>query len=288
MQAEMFRHRLQRKFIDKNGKAMDFLRFVLITPLILIIGCKESRNLAALCDNHVEICNEFEADSWCRRERVEVGFNNLSLKEQPTELKKYHLLIAYENYAACMNHAAKIEHIKMKEKKTKRVNNYIKAKQKIEVLSEETKTSEHPELLYYHWTRYLNNEALNKFLAMEGTDLLENSLSLYNLATYYTKRDPNKTIRLLYRSLELYNPKDELNIEIFKTLATIFEYKKEVKQAYIWLRVLELYRPDDKLINNDAIHRFKLEYKLDFDFLDKVADATYDKINDGVFVAPRR
>lgn len=283
----MFRHRLQRKFIDKNGMAMDFLRFALITPLLLITGCEESRNLATLCEKHTEICNEFEADSWCRRERVEVGFNNLSLKEQPTELKKYHLLIAYENYAACMNHAAKIEHIKLKNKKTKRVNNYIKAKQQIERLSEETATSEHPELLYYHWARYLNEKSLAKFLALEDSPILQNSLSQFNLATYYIKRDPDKTIDLLFRSLELHDPNEEVNVEIFKTLSTIFEEKQKVKQAYIWSKILQLYRPDDKLINSDALHRFKNEYALDFDFLDKVADATYDKINDGVFVAPR-
>ncbi|MFB1000804.1 MAG: DUF2989 domain-containing protein, partial [Colwellia sp.] len=106
------------------------------------------------------------------------------------------------SYAKCIDHASKIEKNKLKNKQMMRVNNSIKAKKRIAEISKETEKSDHPHLLYYHWSRYINEESLARFMAQEGTKSLENSHSQYNLATYYTKIDPKKTLRLLYRSLE--------------------------------------------------------------------------------------
>jgi len=259
----------------------------LCLPVLLIAGCDTGPNLAQMCEQHPEICQEFKEDSWCKRERIDVGFKNVALKEKASDLHKYHLLVAYENYAACMNHASKIEHIKLKEKRTLRVDNYMKAKGRIEALSKETKSSEHPELLYYHWTRYLNKQALEKFLKMEGSGMLETPSSQFNLATYYAKRDPNKTLSLLFHALELYQPGDEINTEIFKSISTIFEDKKEYKQAYIWLKILQLYMPDDETINEKALASYIKKFALDAPFLNKVAEATLDKIQSGSFKSPR-
>ena len=260
---------------------------IILTMVFALWGCEQKQNLATLCENHPDICNEFESDSWCRSERIKVGFNNLAVQRENKDIDKYYLLLSYEDYAACMSHASKIEHIKYKNKKTIRTNNFVKAKQQIEYWSDNTKSSEHPELLYYHWTRYLNDKALQKFLALEGSKALESTESQFNLATYYTKRDPNKTIKILYRALELYQPSKPLNIEILKSLTTIFEDKKEYKQAYVWLKVLQLYSPDEKEISDDGLFRFKNQYDLDFKILDKVASITFDKIQDGEFTAPK-
>ena len=254
---------------------------------LLLAGCDTGPNLAKMCEQHQEICNEFNEDSWCKRERIAVGFKNVALKENASDLNKYHLLVAYENYAACMNHASKIEHIKLKEKRTLRIDNYMKAKGKIEALSKETVTSEHPELLYYHWTRHLNKEALAKFLKMEGSGVLETPSSQFNLATYYAKRDPNKTLSLLFHALELYRPNEEVNTEIFKSISTIFEDKKEYKQAYIWLKVLQLHTPDDETINDKTLKKYIKVFALDAPFLNKVAESTLDKIESGTFKSPR-
>ena len=253
----------------------------------LTMGCDNGNNFSTLCEQYPEICNEFAEDSWCKKERIQVGFANLEDAEQPSELNKFHRLIAYEKYSKCMAHASKIEHIKLKEKKTKRINNWMKAEEKIEQLSKETENMTHPRLLYFHWTRYLNEDALEKFLALEGTKALENPHSLFELATYYIKRDPDKTLGLLFHALELYQPDKTLNVEIFKSLSTIFADKKENKQAYIWLKVLSLYEPEDKDITNDSLVNFAKQHQLDQGFLDKVATATLDKIETGNFKAPK-
>jgi len=260
---------------------------VFLTSIFLLSGCDNRPNFAELCESNSEICNEFEKDSWCKRERIKVGFANLDQKLSASGVHQFTQLVAYEKYEECMVHASKIEHIKLKQKKTMRVNNAIKARNRIIEISKATEKSEHPHLLYYHWSRYINEESLAKFLAQEGTDALENPLSQYNLATYYTKIDPKKTLSLLYRSLELYKEDEDINPEIFQSISTIFVEKQSAKQVYIWLRVLRLYSPENEEVTEKSLNDYLKGYNLNKKLLDKVAESTLEKIEAGTFKSPR-
>lgn len=255
--------------------------------IIMISGCDSAPSFAQLCEENPEICGEFHEDSWCKRERIAVGAANIEHKIKVGDLQKFNQLIAYENYNKCLTHAAKIEHIKLKEKKTRRIENMMKARHRIEEISEQTISSEHPRLLYYHWTRFLNEQALEKFLALEGTDELETPESQYELATYYIKRDQAKTLQLLFHALELHNAENEVNVEVFKSLSSIFADKKQPKQSYIWLRVLQLHSPDDPSLSQTTLDSYVALNNLDVNFLDKVAETTLDKILNTTFTAPK-
>lgn len=260
--------------------------YISIILSLFLFSCDSKPTFAELCDQYSEICHEFEEDSWCKRERIAVGYSNIMHLQNQDDNHKYHVLIAYEDYAKCMDFASQIEHIKLKHKRTMRINNAIKAKEKIIRLSKETENSRHPNLLYFHWTRYLNEQALHKFLLLEGTSALETPESQLNLATYYSKRKPGKTLSLLYHALELYKADEVINKEIFKSLTSIFTEKKEAKQAYIWLKVLQLYDPEDENIGKNSLENFVTGYQLDGEFLDKVAASTLSKIQTGKFKAP--
>ncbi|WP_448211647.1 DUF2989 domain-containing protein [Colwellia sp. MEBiC06753] len=253
----------------------------------MLAGCDNGPDLAKICKDNPDMCSEFNEDSWCKRERVNTILANYHLAQTGKEEKKYDLLLAYEKYAACMDHASKIEHIKLKYKQRNRIDNFVKAKERIKEISDDTRNSEHPELLFYHWSRYLSEPALAKFLKLEGSRALETQTSQFHLATYYIKRDPDKTLDLLFHALELVAPEEPINIEIFKSITTIFTDKKEFKQAYIWLKILNSYAPEDKDISEDGLKQFSQFYQLDAGFLDKVAEATLDKIIDGRFSPPK-
>jgi len=259
----------------------------LIVILPLLTGCDTGPDLATLCEQHPDICNEFTEDNWCKVERKNTAFAQLALRNTGKDKQKIDLLHAYEDYAKCMDRASKIEHIKLKHKTTRRIDNHLKAKEKINQLSIDTNRSEHPELLYYHWSRYVNKRALNKLLAMEGSDVLNTPESQFNLATYYIKRDTGKTLTLLFKALELNKPENSVNTEIFKSLTSIYTNMKEYKQAYIWLKILTLYDPEDNTISDKTLSEYSKGYQLDSDFLDKVAKTTLDKIEDGQFKSPR-
>jgi hypothetical protein len=263
------------------------LRYLAICLPLLVTGCDNRPNLAQLCRENKEICDEYGKDSWCKGQRNNVSLSRIALKNNPNDIEKFTLLLSYEGYIKCMALASQIQHIKLKEKTTMRKNNLSKAKANLSLLVEETVESDHPHLLYYHWSRTSNRESLEKFLTLEGTPALENSIDQYHLATYYVKREPQKTLHLLYRSLELHQAEATLDVEILQTLATIFTNKKEFKQAYIWLKAYELAQDKPEKWINETLQQYIQAYKLDADFLDKVANTTLDNILSGAFVSPK-
>ncbi len=272
--------------LNQKENRMKLVIFAVVLPF-LIFGCDNGRNLAELCKENQEICLEFGQDSWCKSERINVALARIDLKENQEDLQRFNLLVAYEGYIKCMGLASQIQHIKLKEKTTLRINNLENAKAKLSKLTQQTSNSSHPHLLYYHWTRYINEEALAKFLEQEGSSALENPQSQFNLATYYTKREPKKTLALLYRALELYKSDEKINPEIFLSISTVFIEKQQAKQVYIWLRILRLYSPETKEVTEKSLNSYIVGYKLNKELLDKVAVTTLDKIEAGTFKSPK-
>jgi len=259
----------------------------LLLSILLLSSCDSSKSLVELCKENPQICQEFGQDSWCKRERIDVALARIDLKTIKTEPHKYNLLIAYEDYVECMGLASQIQHIKLKEKTTMRKNNLIKAKIQLAELSDQTLDSAHPHLLYYHWSRELNKNSLAQFLKLEGSAALENSLSQFQLATYYVKKDNKKTLQLLFHSLELHQPNQKLIPEVFETLATMFTNKDKPKQAYIWLKVYNLVTKKHDEPIKQKLKQYQIAYSLDGEFLDDVASNTLTKIESGKFKAPK-
>jgi len=259
----------------------------LLSLLLLLSSCDSSKSLTELCKENPQICQEFGQDNWCKSERIDVTLARIDLKTINNDPNKYNLLIAYEGYVDCMVLASQIQHIKLKEKTTMRKNNLLNAKAKLTKLSAQTLDSTHPHLLYYHWSRELNKSALTQFLNLEGSTALENSISQFQLATYYAKRDTNKTLRLLFRSLELQQPNEKLIPEAFETLTTIFTNRDKPKQAYIWLKIYHLVTTKNKVQMKQQLKQYQSAYSLDGEFLDKVASNTLDKIKSGKFKTPK-
>lgn len=264
----------------------NLIHVITISSCVFIAACNQAPSFADLCNEHPKICNEFKEDSWCKKERITIGFANLAQQTTPKDENKYNQLVGYENYAKCMEHASKIEHIKFKEKQSMRINNVVEAKKRIKDISDDTKDSKHPSLLYYHWTRHLNKEALQTFLALENTHQLETPSLQFNLATYYAKKDQNKTLNLLYHALELTNQDDPINTEIFKSIATIFADKKKYKQVYIWSKILQTHTPDDESIKGVKLDNYAKTFNLKSSFLDDVASKTLYTILKGEFKKP--
>ena len=268
------------------NKPINFRFVVIIGSCTLLFACNKAPSFAELCDEHPKICNEFKEDYWCKTERIAVGFSNLAHQKKPEDLQKIDQLMSYENYAQCMVHASKIEHNKFKEKQGMRINNAVNANKRIKEISDSTLNSNHPRLLYYHWSRYLNKDALQKFLALENTKELETPNLQLNLATYYAKIDQSKTLNLLYHALELTDVDEPIDTEIFKSISTIFAEKKEYKKVYIWSKVLTSYSPDDKTINTLSLNKYAQAFNLDHEFLDRVASKILDTILQGEFIKP--
>ena len=267
---------------------MKLINIVLSLSLTLgLTACDLKPEFAKLCDDHPEVCQEFKEDSWCKKERVTVGLSHFPSNSKGADVDKYNQLIAYEEYAKCMDFASQIEHIKLKNKRTVRIENAMLARQRIAEISAQTKNSEHPYLLYFHWSRYIDEQALQKLLQLEGSAAVQTSRAQFYLATHYIKRDLDKTLTLLFHALELHISGEKIENEIFKSISSIFAQKENAKLTYVWLKMAQLNEPTDRGIREDVLQTYIDGYGLNAELLDRVAASTLNKIYLGQFSEPK-
>ncbi|MBB1334374.1 MULTISPECIES: DUF2989 domain-containing protein [unclassified Pseudoalteromonas] len=262
------------------------LRASVLLSLLALTGCEEPLTLAKVCKETPGLCNDLNTDSHCKAQRADVIMARYHEYKQPTDDNKYLLLKGFEKYDRCVSLAAKIEHIKLKEKTTSRVEAHLTSIKEMTRLFQDTKNTNHPGLLYYHWSRNNDQSALTKLLALEkDPSVTEDAEIQFFLASYYIKFDEDKTIDLLYKTLELNKAEQTPNPEIFTTLTSLFYKQEKYKHAYTFAKIAQL-----SGITNVEI--FPIEQQLtatgkSLSGLDTLAQQTYDSIQAGQFVSPR-
>jgi len=261
------------------------IKYALIFASLFTFGCEKQITVREVCDQSAEFCKDLNTDGHCNAIRSEVIVKRYLEKQNPSDENKYNLLLDFEDYSKCIHLASQIEHIKLKEKKNSRIKGYMTSLREIERLTNETKNTSHPGLLYYQWSHKNDDAALNKFLSLEDTQAMKNTQMQFLLATYYIKFDLEKTVDLLYRALEL-NPENTLpNNEIYKTLVNIFYKQKKYKHAYIWALIAKESGIDNIEITPLA-HMLEAQGK-SLDNLEELANKTQDQVENGTFFSPR-
>ena len=258
---------------------------VLVSSTTVLTGCEKELTLRQICKEKSHLCEDLGTDSHCKKERLEVIFRRYYEAKLPSDKNRHELLMKWEKYSACIELASQIEHIKLKSKKTVRVDGYLVSVDEIKRLSDATVASDYPPLLYYHWTRNGSNRHLEKFLALEGTKQLNTPELVFGLATYYIKRDLPKTIRLLYKTLSLHKKGEAVNPEIYSSLSSIYFKLEKPSNAYLWAKVA-------RLSGQENVNLEELKFEISnqgktTEHLDAQAQQTLDSILDGNFVIPK-
>jgi hypothetical protein len=256
-----------------------------VIATLLLPGCEDPLTLRQICDEKPNLCSDLGVDGHCNNDRLEVIFNRYYEAKLPSDINRYNLLIEVEKYSNCMALASQIEHIKLKEKKTVRVNGYLASVKEIKRLSDQTQFSDYPPLLFYHWTRNGSSGALDKFLALEGTNKINTPELNYGLATYYIKRDLPKTIELLYKTLDMYKEGEPINSEIYSSLSSIFYKLEKYSSAYLWAKIARLSGQEN--VNLESLKFEITNQGKTTNALDRLAQKTYDSILDGDFEEPK-
>lgn len=257
----------------------------LLSTLVFTTGCGSELTLRQICDEKPNLCSDLGTDGHCKKERLEVIFRRYHEAKLPSDKNRYHLLTKWEKYSDCIELASQIEHIKLKSKKTLRVDGYLVSVNEIKRLSDATVSSDHPPLLYYHWTRNSSNHHLEKFLALEGTKHINTPELVFGLATYYIKRDLPKTIQLLYKTLSMHKEGDFVDPEIYSSLSSIYYKLEKPSNAYLWAKVAQLAGVEN--VNLEEL-RFEITNQgKTTNGLDRQAENTLESILDGDFVIPK-
>jgi hypothetical protein len=260
-------------------------RALTISILFALSGCSDQLSIRQICEDHAQFCSDLNTDSHCNTERADVIISRFLESKDPNDEIRYQLLTQFHKYEKCVSLASSIEHIKLKEKTTSRVNGHLTAVREIRRLQKETINSEFPPLLFYHWSRGSNEDAINKLLELDKLYQLETTDMQLKLATYFVKFDDEAAIDKLYHALELNPSGQDAPQEIYTTLVNIFYKSKRYKHAYIWALVA-------KEAGNTNIDLTPIEYQLELegknlDSLEDLANDTLSQIKSGTFKSPR-
>lgn len=213
------------------------IKLALVTMVaVSITGCFEGRkNTEQLCnDNPALRCEQLNInDGQCRVPRTDLIWHRFEVLKNPTDtrqIKEYQLVSEYKK---CLELASQIQPIDQTELKQRRFNALIHSGEEQERIAQELKKSNSPQALYFLWSQIGDDQAKRAFLQLEGSPALETAEMQYALATFYTSRDLEKTIKLLNHALEL-SKGNNVNPEIFKSLASINYRLNNKERAYVW------------------------------------------------------
>ena len=261
-------------------------RTLLILSIFTLVGCEQPLTLSKVCEETPGFCEDLNKDSHCKDLRADLIFSRYHEYKTPTDDNKYDLLKKLESYNSCVSLAAKIEHIKLKEKTTSRVEGHLTSLKEMNRIFQDTKQTNHPGLLYYHWSRNNSRFAMNKLLKMQDQDNVKNDAEIqFFLATYYAKFDDEKTVDLLYRVLELNEAGQQPKLEVYSSLVSIFFKQKKFKHAYTFAKVAQMSGFEDIDIL-PVTHEITSRGR-SLSLLDNLAVQTFEEIQNGTFVSPR-
>jgi hypothetical protein len=262
------------------------LKQALILSVLLLSGCDDELTLNRVCSETPGFCTDLNKDSHCKEQRASVAIARYIEYKDPTDDNVFQLLKLFENYNECISLAAKIEHIKLKEKTTTRVEGHLTSLKEMNRIYQDTLNTSHPGLLYYQWSRNNNQTAMNKLLQMQDSPKVKSDPEIqFFLASYYAKFDDEKTINLLYRVLELNKEGDMPNLEVYTTLTSLFYKHKKYKHAYIFSKVAQLSGFND--IDLIPVTQQLLSHGSSLEPLNDLASQTFADIQAGEFVSPR-
>ena len=259
---------------------------VLSMSLVMLSACSEGElTLRAVCEQEPGLCSDLNSDSHCNLQRRDLIMQRFEEKRLPSDKNKYQLLVDFEKYSKCIELAAGIEHIKLKEKTTTRMIGYMTSLKEIRRLSDETVSSDDPHLLFYHWSRNKSDSHLQRFLQAEQNKQLETPELQMALVSYYSKRDTEKSIQLLHHALELYPPNPKIDPEIYASLTSIFYKKKDYASSYHWAVLAQ--KSGAFNVELQELKIYLEQAKLDHKKIKEAAEHTLAQLQLGQFTPPK-
>ncbi|MGY3941764.1 DUF2989 domain-containing protein [Aeromonas tecta] len=259
-----------------------------LRPLLLgsaccltLMACDDDR-IHNICANHQSLCVDLVDDGWCRYERSEVIRARYHLQEAGTDRRKYELMRGLERYLQCAEHSTNMEYKRAREQKSPRVEGMLAAGHQLEQLDMQTRASQDPHLLLWHWTNNRNPDARASFMALEGSPALEEPELQLALGGIYAKREPRKAIALMHHALSLYREGDKINSRILTALSTLYMGQQEPGLAYQWGKVSESFQ-DVPEVSASRLGIYHAIGKGEQDALDRVAATIVEQLKRGVY-----
>ena len=209
---------------------------LLMSPVFLA-ACDRDR-IPNICEDTPQFCVDLHADSWCKFERTALIRARKQQATVVSDANDYDLLLKASAYHDCLDPLLAIEYTRRKERKTDKVDAVYQAKEAINQLAADTRNSDYPELLLWHWRHEGSQQAKARFIKLADRSEMQSPELQNALAELLLLRDSAAAERALHHALSLYQPGDSLNTDIIANLLTLYIHQQRYQDAWVWTRVL--------------------------------------------------
>jgi len=265
----------------------NFKSLLLILISLTLAGCGlKEKSISQICEEAPGICNDLHVIGDCRYNRtslIRARYNHL---QESNDKNIKTLLEELDAYKVCLAPTLQIAYKRYKDRKQKRLDNYLASQKVIDQLLKDSVGTQDPNLAYYLWTNFNDLQAKKVFLASAKQPNLTDPSVLAKLAVYYSADETQKSLDFYYKALRESRSIEELPSNIFLQLVSFFFRTNKYEEAYIWAKVtLDTADDDDELppINLDLIvDRGFITEDMQSE-LDTKVDMYIEALEDGVF-----
>jgi len=263
----------------------NFKSLFLILLSLFLSGCGDFKrvSMSQICEDKPSICNDLHIFGDCRYQRTSLVRSRYQHILEPTEKNTLLLLEESEIYKTCLEPKLQIAYTRYKERKQKRIDNYLTAQSITDKLLKDTAGTQDPNLAYYLWTNHQDLQAKKVFLAAANNPNLTDSSVLSKLAVYYSADEPQLALNFYYKALRESKNIEELPSNIFIQLVSLSFRHHLYKETYVWAKVATATSEEPAPIRLDMIIQRGYISEDEQSQLDNQADNYESALDDGIF-----
>jgi len=213
-----------------------FLLLILISLVLSGCGLKE-KSISQICEETPGICNDLHVIGDCRYNRTSLIRARYNHIQEPSGKNVKLLLEELDAYKICLAPTLQIAYKRYKDRKQKRLDNYLASQKVIDRLLKDSVGTQDPNLAYYLWTNFNDLQAKKVFLAAASKPNLTDPSILSKLAVYYSADEPQRSLDFYYKALRESKSVEELPSNIFLQLVSFFFRNHKYEETYIWANI---------------------------------------------------
>lgn len=249
---------------------------------LTLTGCfSDEKSLYSICGDTPQLCDDIKTQGWCKDERTNLIRNRYRQLTEPDDHKNlYNTLITWKKFNFCIEKASNIQRKKVTDREPTKAATFVTSVLEIEKLEKLTKSSNYPDLLYYHWVEYGDDNKMDKLVSLDKRGRLNTSDLQFKMSTYYGKVDRNKAINSLLNGLSLLTESklDSLDHSVFASITTYYYQMRKLELSYIWAQVAIKFGLKANLYSSLTVELKRKD--IDLDELNIKADKIYQSIQD--------
>lgn len=196
-----------------------------------------THSISKICGDKPELCEDLHQIADCRFIRTSVIRARYLHALENTENNTRLLLEELDAYKACLELTLQIAYTRYKDRKRKRLENYLTSKELIDGLLKQSTGTKDPNLAYYLWTNYQDLQAKEVFLSAANRPDLSDPYLLSKLAVFHSSDDPQRSLAFYYKAMQESENLESLPNGIFIQLISLLFKHHLYSEAYLWSTV---------------------------------------------------